>query len=123
MKVMLKDKDVTEKIGIEIIQFSSIIDEVYCRIIQQKNGTRPKQNNLLNELTDCNMPTALIDSISNIKKVRNWLSHSVDIKYTLCGVYRRSLKGLHKAEKLRAQVNCISLILRQDVENSYLSSA
>lgn len=120
-KVMLRDEIMSQRVGKEIMEFCAITDEVYIRLIEKEKGRRIKQNNLINELNYSNVSSSLVESLSKIKRTRNWLGHSVDITETLYSIFTKNLKGLAKVEKFRARLQCVSTNLIEDVQYSYIS--
>lgn len=120
--VMLKDEEVSNRLGVEIIQFCSIVDEAYSQIIALEKGSRPKQCNIMSQLEYCNVSNSLIESLSKIKRVRNWLSHSVNMQETLHSVFAKNLKGLDRMEKYRTSIRIVSGSLIEDAQYSYLSA-
>ena len=119
-KVLMEDEETSVRVGVEIIQFMSTVDETYSQILEKKNGRRPKQNNLMTELPKFGVPEQMLEALSKVKSIRNWLSHSVDMKTTMFTVFPRNLKGLSKIVKLRTRLQYISNNTIEDLEYSYM---
>lgn len=122
MKLLIKDNDMSEKVAIELLAFCSIADEVYCRLIQREKGHRPRSKELINEMKYANVSQSLIESLYKIKRIRNTLAHSVDMKETISGIYQPTLKGLGRAVRFQERILFVSENIIEDVEYSYMSA-
>ena len=110
----------SKKVAIAILEFSNLIEEVYCRVIKRQTSKRPAPNKMLAELQRCNVDDELLHSFTKIKQFRNRIAHSETLERYVLSYFQKNLNGLDRIIKIKKRMSVILELARDDVEYAYV---
>jgi hypothetical protein len=114
-KVILKDENITRKIGVYLIEYTSAVEEFFNRLHHRRFGSRVQQHDILSAMKKLGVEDEFIEAMKHLKMLRNRMVHQISFCKPLYNYFSKSLEGLDRCQKTKGNMRLILNVVQDEV--------
>ena len=106
-QAMLKNKQQSQLLAMNIVQFVSTTEEIFNRVFHRLKGFRIKQHEMMTKIPEFGVSTEFLLAFEKLKLLRNRIVHQVHFTDPIFKYFSKNLRGLDHCQKMRLRLQTV----------------